>query len=615
MKIDQMELCNFRGFQKQKFEFSEKINLFVGINGSGKSSVLDAMAISLSWLVNRIQRKNVQGKYIPALSLRNDEDQGYIDIDVVHRDTEYRWFLTKTAKGKIASLKPSYDGASKLAEIFQQEYNQEETLLVIAYYPIDRTVKIAVPNTSDQYSISDLEVYENALNVKANYRSLFDWFRTQDDILNEKSRSRSYWAQQNRPWIQKKVKEILRLLENGIISKNEGNVDEEIEYFSRRLLNDKLVYEEPRFLFSELANLIHILRKQSDHNPERIFDAFGALFREISILDHHFSEGFGDKEKFLTRTLPSVFRIFCETYVQETSEDLKPFLWESFCLAILLNLWWLSDRSRRAIERLFLQSQSLASMEAGNALTEEMNQFFDSLNAIIQNDLQTQKQIHRNEGKELQVVRKAIETFMPGYENLQVKRTPRPHMVLSKQEHIFNLDQLSDGEKNLIALVGDIARRLTIANPNRDNPLEGEGVVLIDEIDLHLHPSWQRIIIPNLLKVFPNCQFFISTHSPQVISNMEPKDIFLLTYTDQGIEATRPQESYGMSIDRVVELLMDDYSRPDESREKLERLFELIERAKFEEAKNLVYSLKQNMPSDPDIMRAEMLIRMGERNK
>lgn len=57
------------------------------------------------------------------------------------------------------------------------------------------------------------------------------------------------------------------------------------------------------------------------------------------------------------------------------------------------------------------------------------------------------------------------------------------------------------------------------ANPQLDNPLEGGGVILIDEIDLHLHPKWQRMIVTKLGDVFPNCQFLLSTHSPHVITH------------------------------------------------------------------------------------------------
>ena len=78
-----------------------------------------------------------------------------------------------------------------------------------------------------------------------------------------------------------------------------------------------------------------------------------------------------------------------------------------------------------------------------------------------------------------------------------IKRQPL-RMVVKKSGKELRIDSLSDGEKGFIALVGDIARRLAIANPLKPNSLKGEGTVLIDEIDLHLHLSWQRMIIPGL---------------------------------------------------------------------------------------------------------------------
>jgi predicted ATP-binding protein involved in virulence len=233
----------------------------------------------------------------------------------------------------------------------------------------------------------------------------------------------------------------------------------------------------------------------------------------------------------------------------------------------------------------------------------------------IDREIRQKKNVLGNESKELQTVTKAIEQFLPEYTHLQVKRVPRPHILIDKKGVPFNLDQLSDGEKNLIALVGDIARRLAIANPKKNRPLEGEGIILIDEIALHLHPKWQRLVVPNLLKIFPNCQFFISTHSPQVISHVKSENVFLLEQGENGLNYTRADETYGMSLDRVVELVMDDESRPDEVRKDLDKLFEMIERKKLDEAKKMVSSLKKDMKTDPDIMRAETLIRREELKK
>jgi len=116
----------------------------------------------------------------------------------------------------------------------------------------------------------------------------------------------------------------------------------------------------------------------------------------------------------------------------------------------------------------------------------------------------------------LACVRTAIETMLENVSDLRVKRNPLS-MVVKKNDIEVRVDQLSDGEKCTLALLGDLARRIAIANPYRENPLEGEGIVLIDEIELHMHPSWQRRILGVLKQLFPNIQFIITTHSPQVL--------------------------------------------------------------------------------------------------
>jgi len=138
---------------------------------------------------------------------------------------------------------------------------------------------------------------------------------------------------------------------------------------------------------------------------------------------------------------------------------------------------------------------------------------------------------------------------------------------------------------------------------------------IIDAIELHLHTSWQRKIIPRLLTSFPNCQFIITTHSPQILSHIKPEFVFILKRSNQNVVHEKPEECYGMSVDRVAELVMDDVSRPEMVRKDLDKLFELIERKKLKLAKELIADLKKDMGTDPELMRAEMLIRRLEMNK
>ncbi|AWL06268.1 AAA family ATPase [Massilia oculi] len=98
--------------------------------------------------------------------------------------------------------------------------------------------------------------------------------------------------------------------------------------------------------------------------------------------------------------------------------------------------------------------------------------------------------------------------------SLEVKLTPR--IMIQRKIGTLSLNQLSDGEQRLFSLFVDIARQLSINDPNSGFG-EGEAIILIDEVDVHLHPKWQRRIVPALEDLFPNCQFIATTHSPFVI--------------------------------------------------------------------------------------------------
>ena len=120
----------------------------------------------------------------------------------------------------------------------------------------------------------------------------------------------------------------------------------------------------------------------------------------------------------------------------------------------------------------------------------------------------------------LEALRKAMKIILPEYSDMRVRRKPHLEVVLKKNGEDFPLSQLSDGEKCYIALVCDIVRRLSLANPKTDI-LEGKGIVLIDEVDLHLHPSWEQTIMERLHYAFPNIQFIVTAHSPLVASHFD----------------------------------------------------------------------------------------------
>ena len=137
----------------------------------------------------------------------------------------------------------------------------------------------------------------------------------------------------------------------------------------------------------------------------------------------------------------------------------------------------------------------------------------------------------------LDAVRDCLSDVFPGYSNLRIEDKPT-RLVIQKNNQKINFDRLSDGEKCYITLVLDIARRLATSNTGEDSPLLGAQIVMIDEVDLHLHPSWQLYVISNLEKKFPNCQFFITSHSSLVLSGLRDSGQLIVLRDGKRIEVS-----------------------------------------------------------------------------
>lgn len=207
---------------------------------------------------------------------------------------------------------------------------------------------------------------------------------------------------------------------------------------------------------------------------------------------------------------------------------------------------------------------------------------------------------------QLRAVRAATEKLMPGFTNLRVRRQPTLRMTVEKNGEELIVSQLSDGEKCLLAMTGDLARRLSIANPSLKNPLEGQGVVLIDEVDLHLHPQLQRTIVQSLERTFPNCQFIITTHSPLVLSYLKKEQVFLLQ--DFKLVEKMPH-TYGKDIGSILFDVMAVLDRPDDVKLLLSQCNRLIAEEKYDDANREIAKLEDLLgPNDPDILRAKSMI-------
>ncbi|MCD9542504.1 AAA family ATPase [Photobacterium carnosum] len=183
-----------------------------------------------------------------------------------------------------------------------------------------------------------------------------------------------------------------------------------------------------------------------------------------------------------------------------------------------------------------------------------------------------------NKDSILKAVKNAIFTFVEDITDIFIEREPEIGLFIIKNDIKININQLSQGEKVLISLVADIARRLSILN-STNNPCEGKGIILIDELELHLHPKWQQNIVENLRKTFPNIQFIITTHSPQILSTVKKDEISIINFHNNQCNIDYPLgETYGIaSNDALIELMSVDPRPPLEWVNNLKEYFRLID--------------------------------------
>lgn len=425
MHIEKLHLSHFRGAKALTLELQPQLNVFAGMNGEGKSSILDATAILLSWLVNRIKHSNSSGRPIPEQDIQNGTSSANLSLSCRFDTESFEWSLGKVRSGRINLRKPDLKQVSELAKCFQEQItttNGQVNLPVFVYYPVNRAVLKVPLRIREKQRFDLLSAYDESLTGGANFSTFFEWFREREDL------------------------------------ENEG-------------------YRDAQML------ILHIPAPQPALQPDA----------------------------------------------------------------------------------------------------------------------------------QLQAVRTALNQFMPQFTDLTVRRNPL-RMEVRKNNNPLTVDQLSAGEKCLMAMIGDLARRMAIANPMRSNPLDGEGIVLIDEIDLHLHPKWQRLMVNGLMKVFPKCQFLISTHSPHVITYVKPDNLYLLRMTDKGLlEVHHPSASYGQTVERILEDLMGlETTRPDEVTHSLQQIYQQIDHGELEIAKTAIIELTNQIGIDPDLVKAGVIIRRKE---
>lgn len=203
----------------------------------------------------------------------------------------------------------------------------------------------------------------------------------------------------------------------------------------------------------------------------------------------------------------------------------------------------------------------------------------------------------------LDAVKQAVLTCIPDAIEFYHDTDEDQIIIKFEQEGLIPFNNLSDGYRNIVAMVADIAYRAVRLNPHLESSAarQAEGIVLIDEIDLHLHPKWQRRVVRDLQKAFPRLQFIATTHSPFILQSLDPGEVIDLNQTalpdvianaPENCAAPGPADEYSnRSIEDIVEEVMGvDVPQRSERYQQM-----------YEAAKEYYRILQQGNNANPDL--------------
>lgn len=202
--------------------------------------------------------------------------------------------------------------------------------------------------------------------------------------------------------------------------------------------------------------------------------------------------------------------------------------------------------------------------------------------------------VHKGKVREYETFKNIISIFMREINELdespEVYYSPQfGDMAYKDSKEDMAISKLSAGYQSLLWMIMDMAYRVCLLNPELSDRSQIKGIVLIDEIDMHLHPKWQWNIIKALSTTFENVQFIIATHSPIVISSAKETNLILLD-EEQGV--TYLPECYGYAVEDVLCYRQESMSRPKNVKVLIDQINEFVDDENFNDAENVLVQLK-----------------------
>ncbi|KEO83149.1 hypothetical protein EL26_11815 [Tumebacillus flagellatus] len=234
-------------------------------------------------------------------------------------------------------------------------------------------------------------------------------------------------------------------------------------------------------------------------------------------------------------------------------------------------------------------------------LKSDFRRFFEWFKGEEEDELRMQRDLGRPyRSRALTAVRTAIARMMNhNYRDVRIRSNPIRMVLLDDQNRELQVEQLSGGYKVVFSMIADIAGRLAQANPQLADPLAGEALVLIDELDLHLHPKWQKRIVRDLRETFPNCQFIVSTHSASIVQSLNADQ--LINLEELGRERTGAFK--GWSLSEIQEFEMGvEYSKTEEYERIKEEFEEAVSDENGERAKELYRQIQKMVHPNSELL-------------
>jgi hypothetical protein len=502
MRVTRLKLANVRAIEAAEFRFQRGINLIVGVNGVGKTSVLDALGVCLSAVIRQVNGLRAKSGAFLDHDIRETAMALTAECTVQLGEREYTYLIHKPRDvGSVQSGKTGMPREQVLDTPSRAEF-------------VGGAPELSRDVANDGFPFGVLYSTRRALTSDA------------------------------RP-------------SKGSVAG--GLAGASAEAFSHREL--RLV---------DFASWMRAREAQKVERPEagRVLDSLDGLVR---------------------RFLPGYQNI-------RATDEMPPRLMIDIDGTTTVRVDELSDQERSQLNQAIEWAEARMELdwkpEAG--LTEmELQEAYSTGKASL--------------------LAEGLIRFLPACENLRSAADNPDVLLVDRKATTIEVARLSDGERGILALVLDLTRRLAQANPTMmDAPSEAEAIVLIDEIDLHLHPKWQRRIVRNLMAAFPRCQFIATTHSPQVIGEVEHDRIQIIA--DGSVYS--PPHSFGMDSSQVLEEIMDVDPRTQEVTELLSQISAEIGHLQFVNARlSLATLVEQLGEDDPEVTRVRTLLDFMEGNE